>query len=75
VAGHVPPTVAVLAPAGSATCLLTIGSDSLDALAFHAAMLDLDFTVLAPPELITRLATLAGRLMAASYASLARHTP
>jgi len=75
VAEHVPPTVGVLAPAGPATCLLTIGSDSLDALAFHTAMLDLDFTVLAPPELITRLATLAGRLTAASYASLARHTP
>jgi predicted DNA-binding transcriptional regulator YafY len=75
VAEHVPPTVGVLAPAGPATCLLTIGSDSLDALALHAAMLDLDFTVLAPPELTTRLTTLAGRLSAASYASLARHTP
>jgi len=75
VAEHVPPTVGVLAPAGPAACLLTIGSDSLDALALHAAMLDLDFTVLAPPELTARLATLAGRLSTASYASLARQAP
>lgn len=71
VAEHVPPTVGVLSPAGADRCVLTVGSDSLDALAFHTAMLDLDFTVLAPRELAERLADLAARLGTASQASLA----
>ena len=75
VAEHVPPTVGVLEPAGASGCVLTVGSESLDALAFHTALLDLDFTVLAPPELAARLAELAARLSAASQASLARHAP
>lgn len=75
VAGHVPPTVGVIEPADADSCVLILGSDSLDALAFHTAMLDLDFAVLAPPELISRLATLARRLGAASQVSLARHSP
>jgi predicted DNA-binding transcriptional regulator YafY len=74
VAAKLPPTVGVLEPAGAGRCLLTVGSDSLDALAFHVAMLDLDFTVLAPPELTERTAVLAARLAAAaaSDASLGR---
>lgn len=75
VAGHVPPTVGVIEPAGADSCVLMIGSDSLDAIAVRTAMLDYDFTVLAPPELATRLTTLAGRLSAASQASLAGHSP
>lgn len=71
-AGHVPPTVGVIEPVAADSCILIIGSDSLDALAFHTAQLDYDFAVLAPPELISRLATLASRLSAASQASLAR---
>jgi predicted DNA-binding transcriptional regulator YafY len=72
---HVPPTVGVIEPDGADSCVLIIGSDSLDALVFHTAQLDYDFTVLAPPELVSRLATLASRLGAASQASLARHPP
>jgi hypothetical protein len=72
---HVPPTVGVIEPGGADGCVLIIGSDSLDALVFHTAQLDYDFTVLAPPELVSRLATLASRLSAASQASLARHPP
>jgi predicted DNA-binding transcriptional regulator YafY len=75
VAGHLPPTVGVVEPADADTCILTIGSDSLDAIAFHTATLDYDFAVLTPPELASRLGTLAGRLCAASEASLARHSP
>jgi predicted DNA-binding transcriptional regulator YafY len=74
VAAHLPPTVGVLEPADAGRCFLTAGSDSLDALAFHTAMLGLDFTVLAPPELADRLATLAARLATASAASTASHT-
>ncbi|MGO8956141.1 MAG: helix-turn-helix transcriptional regulator, partial [Streptosporangiaceae bacterium] len=49
VAALVPPTVAIVAAVSAGSCLLTSGSDSLDALAFHIAMLGYDFTVLEPP--------------------------
>lgn len=81
VAEQLPPTVGVLEPDGADRTILTAGSDSLDAIAFHVAMLDLDFTVLSPPELIERLAALAARLATASRtsaesdASLARQLP
>jgi len=64
VAERVPPSVAVLAPADGG-CILSSGADSLDMLAFHVAAMDLDFTVLEPPELIERAATLAARLASA----------
>jgi len=64
VAALVPPTVGVLESAGSDSCILTSGSDSLDALAFHVAMLDAEFTVLEPPELTGRLRSLAARMNA-----------
>jgi predicted DNA-binding transcriptional regulator YafY len=69
VAGHVPPTVGAVESAGPGTSILTAGSDSLDALAFHIAMLNLDFTVLEPPELTERLTELAARFGSAARAS------
>jgi predicted DNA-binding transcriptional regulator YafY len=69
-AERVPPTVGVIEPAGPDRCVLASGSDSLDALVFHLTALDLDYRVLAPPELIERLTVLAARLAAASHASL-----
>jgi predicted DNA-binding transcriptional regulator YafY len=74
IAQLVPPTVGVLEPAGQDGCLLTTGSDSLDALAFHLAMLGADFTVLEPAELIAQLAALGGRLQAAARRSAAPQT-
>jgi len=75
VAEHMPPSVGVLEPAAVDRTILTAGSDSLDGLAFHVAMLDCDFTVLAPRELADRLARLAARLAAASHASLSPQLP
>ncbi len=66
VAEQVPPSVAVLEPHGAGDCLLTSGADSLDMLAFRIAAMDLDFTVLEPPELIQRAQTLAARLASAA---------
>jgi predicted DNA-binding transcriptional regulator YafY len=66
VAEHMPPSVAVLEPASARECLLTSGADSLDMLAFRIAAMDLDFTVLEPPELIQRAQTLAARLASAA---------
>ena len=71
VAEHVPPTVGVLSPAGPGQCTLTSGSDSLDALAFHLAMLGADFTVLEPPELSERISVLAERLTRAATGTAA----
>jgi len=64
VAKLVPPSAGVVAAAGPDSCILTSGSDSLDALAFHVAMLDAEFTVLEPPELTRRLRSLAARMNA-----------
>ena len=69
VAALVPPTVAVVTAASADSCLLTSGSDSLDGLAFHIAMLGFDFTVLDPPELTDRMHVLAARLQQAGQPS------
>ena len=68
IGGRVPPTVGAVQAAGPDSCLLTTGSDSLDALACHLATLDADFTVLEPPELTERISVLAGRLHSAARA-------
>lgn len=62
VAELVSPSAGLVEPAADGTCVLTVGSDSLDAMAFHTAMMDLDFTVLEPPELAERMAQLGQRL-------------
>jgi len=72
VADRVPPTVAVLEPADDG-CILSSGADSLDMLAFRIASMDLDFTVLEPPELIERTAALAARWTRAASGG-PRHT-
>jgi hypothetical protein len=61
VAEQIPPSVAALEPAEQG-CLLASGADSLDMLAFHLAALDLEFTVLEPPELIDSVRVLGSRL-------------
>lgn len=61
VAGLVPPTTGVVEPHPAGGCVLTAGSDSLDAIAFHLAELGHDFTVLEPPELVERVRALADR--------------
>ncbi len=65
VAAQVPPTVAKIEPATAETCVLSSGSDSLDSLAFHLAMLGFDITVLEPPELAERMRALGARLLRA----------
>jgi len=62
VAEQIPPSAGVIDPAGPASCVLTSGSDSLGAIAFHVVMMGLRFTVLEPPELIEHVRLLADRL-------------
>jgi predicted DNA-binding transcriptional regulator YafY len=42
-------------------CILDTGADSLEILAVYLGMLDADFTVIEPPELVAHLQALAGR--------------
>jgi predicted DNA-binding transcriptional regulator YafY len=66
IAERIPPTVAVLEPAGPGRCLLLTGGNRLDWLAMHLALLGADFTVAEPPELVTLIRELAGRLSRAA---------
>lgn len=66
IATQVPPTVAVVEAIGDRQCVLTSGSDSLDSIALHLALLDVPFTPLEPPELRERCAALAARLFQAA---------
>jgi predicted DNA-binding transcriptional regulator YafY len=66
IAERIPPTVAVLEPAGPGRCVLTTGGNRLDWLAMHLALLGADFTVEDPPELAEEVRTLAVRLSRAA---------
>ncbi len=57
-----PASVAVLEAIDEHTTLLTTGADNLDTIAIHIAMLDVDFRVLEPEALRTRMLELATRL-------------
>jgi predicted DNA-binding transcriptional regulator YafY len=60
VAGRLPPAVLVDA-VDEHTCIIDAGSDTPQMLAVHLGMLDEDFEVDGPPELVEQLATLAAR--------------
>jgi predicted DNA-binding transcriptional regulator YafY len=62
VAARVPSLAGVVEAVDERRCLLISGSDYLDAIALHLAMLDLPFTPLEPPELRERCAALSRRL-------------
>ncbi len=58
----IPPSTGLLTRIDSATCELAIGADSLHALAREMVMLDCDFEVLEPPELVDLLRHVRTRL-------------
>jgi predicted DNA-binding transcriptional regulator YafY len=66
VAERVPPTVGVLDAADDGTCTLTTGSNSLDSLAVHLALIGVEFEVLEPPELAEHVRAMAERLARAA---------
>ena len=63
---RVPYYTGVLEPIDERTCRLRTGDDDLRWLAIRLAMLDVDFEVHEPPELVEHLAALARRLRRAS---------
>ena len=62
IAARVPPSVAVLEALDERTTLLTTGSDQLDSIVFHVAMLDVDFRVVEPAALRERMHAVSSRL-------------
>ena len=60
--GLVAPTVGVIEDLGTGECVLSTGSDSLDALAFHLTALGVEFQVQEPKALIEHMRFLADRM-------------
>jgi predicted DNA-binding transcriptional regulator YafY len=56
----------VIEPIGDSSCVVHARSNSVEMLALYLGMLDADFTVTEPPELVARLNTLAERFAAAA---------
>jgi predicted DNA-binding transcriptional regulator YafY len=66
VAERVPATTGVVEAVDEHSCSVRVGSNSLDALAVHVAVIGVAFEVHEPPELIDRVRVLAGRLARAA---------
>jgi len=61
IAERIGPWVGTVEADGNDRCILNTGADSLELMAVHLGMLDADFTVSDPPELVTHLRSLAER--------------
>ena len=61
IAERIGPWVGTVEAIDEDTCVLDTGADSLEILAVYLGMLNADFVVSDPPELVTHLKTLAGR--------------
>jgi predicted DNA-binding transcriptional regulator YafY len=66
VADRIPGQWGALEPLDARTCRFTAGDDDVRWLALRIAMLDVDFEVQAPPELVEQMESLAGRLARAT---------
>jgi predicted DNA-binding transcriptional regulator YafY len=71
VAARIHPAVGVVEAVDRHTCVLATGADSVETVAVYAGLLDADFTVTEPPELVERLRMLAARYQRASGAGMA----
>ena len=61
IAEQINPAVGTVEPVDDQTCVLETGSDSLSNLAVHLGLLEADFTVTEPPELVEHLRELGRR--------------
>jgi predicted DNA-binding transcriptional regulator YafY len=68
VAGRLPPAVLVEA-VDEHTCIASVGSDTPQMLAVYLGMLDVDFEVVEPPELVEHVRALADRYRRATTAA------
>ena len=61
VAARINPAVGIVEAIDDHSCVLTTGADSVKTVAVYLGLLDADFTVSEPPELVERLQKLADR--------------
>jgi predicted DNA-binding transcriptional regulator YafY len=61
VTARINPAVGTVEPIDDHSCVLATGADSVDTVAVYLGMLDADFAVTGPPELVARLRVLADR--------------
>jgi predicted DNA-binding transcriptional regulator YafY len=61
VADRIPPTAGLLEAVDEHSCMLDTGANRLDLLALHLGMLNVDFEVRDPPELVEHIRALADR--------------
>ncbi|MFC7544946.1 helix-turn-helix transcriptional regulator [Plantactinospora sp. GCM10030261] len=61
IADRINPAVGVVEAVDERTCVLSCGADSVDTLAVYLGLLDADFEVATPAELVARLGVLAAR--------------
>ncbi|MEU7833840.1 WYL domain-containing protein [Nonomuraea sp. NPDC049129] len=69
VAAHMPATTGTIEPIDERSCMLSSGANHLDELAVWVALMDIDFEVHAPPELVDRVRALSTRLATAAGSS------
>ena len=61
IAERVGPWVGTVEPIDASSCVLETGADDLDILAVHLGLLNVDFVVTEPPELVTHMRALGER--------------
>lgn len=66
---RIPPSVGRLQREDADSCVLEVGAPRIEGMAYHLAILDVDFEVLEPPELAEHVRRVGRRLMAASKRS------
>ena len=71
VAARINPAVGVVEAIDDRSCVLATGADSVETVAVYLGLLDLDFNVSEPPELVARLRMLADRYHRACGAAAA----
>jgi hypothetical protein len=68
IADRVGPWVGTVEPIDAVSCLLDTGADDLDILAVHLGLLNVDFIVTEPAELVTHMRALGERYSRAAGA-------
>jgi predicted DNA-binding transcriptional regulator YafY len=71
VAARINPAIGIVEAIDDDTCVLSTGADSVDTVAVYLGLLDLDFEVSEPPELVARVRILADRYRRACAPELA----
>jgi hypothetical protein len=66
VADRINPAVGTVEPIDAHTCVLHTGADTVETLAVYLGLLNADFRVIDPPELVSHLRTLATRYAVAT---------